>query len=77
MKKQELIHVHGLLAAVRNQYEERSGRTVDLSEYEQTGVKPTSIHHSKTAHQEAIFALVGCLTDTMAVEEKQLTSHAD
>ena len=77
MKKQELIHIHGLLAEVRNQYEIRNGRSIDCSEYERTGVNPTSIHHSKTAHQEAIFALIDGITDTMAPEKEQLTSHAD
>jgi hypothetical protein len=77
MKKQELIHIHGLLAEVQNQYEMRSGRSTDLSEYEEVGVNPTSIHHSKTAHQEAIFALMDRITDTMTTEEEQLTSHAN
>lgn len=77
MKKQELIHVHGLLAEVRSQYEARNNRGVDLSRYDEIGVKPTSIHHSKTAHKEAIFALVDDITDTMEAEKEQLTSHAN
>jgi len=77
MKKQELIHIHGLLAEVRTQYEMRNDRSIDCSEYERIGVNPTSIHHSKTAHQEAIFALIDGMTDTMAPEKEQLTSHAD
>ena len=77
MKKQELIHIHGLLAAVRDQYVGRSNRYIDLSEYEGIGVKPTSIHHSKTDHQEAILALIDCLTDSMTSKEEELTSHAN
>ena len=77
MKKQELIHIHGLLAEVRAQYEEQNDRTIDLSEYERVGVKPTSIHHSKTGHQEAIFALIDGITDSMTTKEEKLTSHAN
>lgn len=77
MKKQELIHIHGLIAEVRAQYEERNDRTLDFSEYERIGVNPTSIHHSKTDHQEAIFALISRITDNMTTKEEQLTSHAN
>ncbi|MFH5802267.1 UPF0058 family protein [Haladaptatus sp. CMAA 1911] len=77
MKKQELIHIHGLLAEVQNQYETLSSHSTDCSEYEQLAVNPTSIHQSKTAHQEAIFALLDELTDMMSPKEEQLTSHAD
>lgn len=77
MKKQELIHVHGLIAEIRNRYEVQNNRPIDLSEYEKIGVKPTSIHHSKTAHKDAIFALIDGLTDTMKAEEELLTLHVD
>ncbi|WP_458210664.1 UPF0058 family protein [Haladaptatus sp. NG-SE-30] len=73
MKKQELIHLHGLLAEVRNRYERRSSDPVNCADYEATGVRPTSIHRSKTDHRDAVFKLAGSLTDAMAVEEK-LTS---
>ena len=61
MKKQELIHLHGLLSEVRGQYE-HWGMTLDLDEYEELGVKPTSIHKSKTDHKAAVFALADGIT---------------
>ncbi|WP_435159712.1 UPF0058 family protein [Haladaptatus sp. DFWS20] len=76
MKKQELIHLHGLLAEVRNQYEIRNDQSIELPDYEETGVHPTSIHHSKTAHMGAVFELADGLTDVMVDEEKKLTPRA-
>ncbi|WP_049972886.1 UPF0058 family protein [Haladaptatus cibarius] len=75
MKKQELIHLHGLLAEVRNQYEIRNDGSIEIPDYEKTGVHPTSIHHSKTAHMEAVFELTDGLTDAMKDEEAELTPH--
>ncbi|WP_336344405.1 UPF0058 family protein [Halalkalicoccus ordinarius] len=61
MKKQELIHLHGLLAEVSNHYEQNANG-VDLDEYESLGVRPTSIHKSKTDHKAAVFALAKGIT---------------
>lgn len=81
MKKQELIHLHGLLAEVRQQCEAWSEDT-DLDEYESLGVKPTSIHRSKTDHKEAVFALAKGITSPMdeptaETESETLTATAD
>ncbi|WP_440010545.1 UPF0058 family protein [Halomicrococcus sp. SG-WS-1] len=76
MKKQELIHLHGLLAEIHEEYEIRRGEPLDLSSYESIGVKPTSIHRSKTAHKEAMFALADELTDAMD-DEQRVAAHAD
>ena len=59
MKKQELIHLHGLLAEVQSQIEEWDGCTIELTSYEELGVRPTSIHKSKTDHKVAVFELIG------------------
>ncbi|MFB6146946.1 MAG: UPF0058 family protein [Halobacteriaceae archaeon] len=69
MKKQELIHLHGLLAEVGSHYEDREGESLDLADYEATGVKPTSIHKSKTDHKEAVFALSEGLIEELTDEE--------
>jgi hypothetical protein len=61
MKKQELIHLHGLLSEVRTQYE-HWGEEVDLEAYNDLGVKPTSIHKSKTDHKAAVFKLAEGIT---------------
>ncbi|WP_138006400.1 UPF0058 family protein [Halalkalirubrum salinum] len=64
MKKQELIHLHGLLSEVRNQCEAWEGE-FDLTAYETMGVKPTSIHKSKTDHKAAVFKLAEGITGSM------------
>ncbi|MFC7071366.1 UPF0058 family protein [Halobaculum lipolyticum] len=63
MKKQELIHLHGLLSEVRSEYEEW-GTDIDLTEYQELGVKPTSIHRSKTDHKAAVFKLASGITSS-------------
>ena len=62
MKKQELIHLHGLLAEVSNHYTQAGGQ-LTLEDYEELGVRPTSIHKSKTDHKAAVFALARCITE--------------
>ena len=70
MKKQELIHLHGLLAEVGNHFEQCTGESLPLDQYESMGVRPTSIHRSKTDHKAAVFALAGGLTDSMTAREE-------
>ena len=79
MKKQELIHLHGLLAEVGNYYENVSAGELELSEYETLGVRPTSIHKSKTDHKAAVFALADGITSTMqkADEAETVPAKAD
>ena len=55
MKKQELIHLHGLLAEVEEQCSAWHDGDIDLTAYENMGVRPTSIHKSKTDHKAAVF----------------------
>jgi hypothetical protein len=77
MKKQELIHLHGLLAEVSNYYEEHSG-SIDLSQYEDLSVRPTSIHKSKTEHKRAVFALAsGITSDVEPTETEAVAPQAD
>jgi len=78
MKKQELIHLHGLLAEVSNNYEEYNKISLDYSEYENLGVRPTSIHKSKTDHKAAVFALANCITSDLDEEDTEaVTATAD
>jgi hypothetical protein len=76
MKKQELIHLHGLLAQVQDHYEAETGSKVKHDDYADLGVKPTSIHKSKTDHKDAVFAIVKGITSQMADEEKEPVSAA-
>jgi hypothetical protein len=77
MKKQELIHLHGLLAEVRNHYEQSVGSEVDDERYRELGVRPTSIHKSKTDHKAAVFALADGITSEMEAEAEQPVPTAD
>ena len=78
MKKQELIHLHGLLAEVSKHYAQTEGE-ISLESYRKLGVRPTSIHKSKTDHKAAVFALSRCITDEMAVktEKEAVAPQAD
>jgi hypothetical protein len=76
MKKQELIHLHGLLAQVQNHYEAESGSEVEHDEYAELGVKPTSIHKSKTDHKAAVFAIADGITSAMTDDTKEPVSAA-
>ncbi|WP_121741895.1 UPF0058 family protein [Natronorubrum halophilum] len=71
MKKQELIHLHGLLAEVSNQCAAWEDCKIDLEEYESLGIRPTSIHKSKTDHKAAVFAIAGGITKNMREEEQE------
>jgi hypothetical protein len=78
MKKQELIHLHGLLAQVQNHYEETTGNEVDHDEYERVNVRPTSIHMSKDDHKDAVFALAGGIVSEFGDEtSEQVPAAAD
>jgi hypothetical protein len=71
MKKQELIHLHGLLAEVSNHFENRMDQQIDCSEYEDQSVRPTSIHKSKTEHKDAVFALAKGITGAIEGERDE------
>ncbi|MFB6305364.1 MAG: UPF0058 family protein [Haloferacaceae archaeon] len=71
MKKQELIHLHGLLAEVREQCESWEDESFDLEAYREHGVRPTSIHKSKTDHKTAVFELAKGITTGMETPERE------
>ena len=73
MKKQELIHLHGLLAEIGNYYEETTPAELDLDDYDSLGVRPTSIHKSKTDHKTAVFALADGITGAFESPERSET----
>ena len=74
MKKQELIHLHGLLAELQSQFD-AAGETVS-EEYRELGVQPTSIHRSKTDHKAAVFPLANEITSEMGSTETERVSAA-
>ena len=78
MKKQELIHLHGLLAEVCKHHEARTGTALEYEGYESLGVRPTSIHKSKTDHKAAVSALADGITEEMEREvEAPVSAAAD
>lgn len=78
MKKQELIHLHGLLAEVSNHCETVDDVTPNLDSYHELGIKPTSIHKSKTDHKDAVFELATGITGELEAEQREaIPTRAD
>jgi hypothetical protein len=57
MKKDELVHLHMLLAQFKK-YCEESGLKGDFSKYNELGISPFQVHRSKDEHKQAIFVLM-------------------
>lgn len=55
MKKQSLIHVHGLLAVADSHLEDQ-GVDVEHDAYDSVNVGPNAIHKSKKQHRKAVLA---------------------
>ena len=70
MKKQELIHLHGLLSEVHTQCEKWEGK-LNLTDYKSLGVEPTSIHKSKNHHKDAVFKLAKSITSEVNVKNEE------
>lgn len=73
MKKQELVHVHGLIAEVTEYCEEREAG-LELDDYLAQETRPTSIHHGKEDHKEAVFELANAITSAVAEPSKRSTT---
>ena len=56
MKKEELIHLHMLLAQLKK-YCIENGLDCDFSKYDDLGISPIHVHRSKEEHKQAIFIL--------------------
>ncbi|HDS45204.1 MAG TPA: metal-binding protein [Methanomicrobia archaeon] len=56
MKKEELLHLHMLLAQVKKSCEQR-GLDCDFSKYRELNISPFQVHRSKDEHKHAIFVL--------------------
>ena len=68
MRKQALIHCHALVDEIA-QYCVEQGHDLDFETYRSIGTRPTSIHHAKGDHKEAVFALTESITAAVAEEE--------
>ena len=71
MKTQELIHLHGLLAEVSAHCTSSDRVSIDLDDYRALGIRPTSIHQSKTDHKRAVFALADGITSGLDEAEPE------
>lgn len=71
MRKQELIHLHGLFAEVTLYFEHREDATLSLQEYRSLNVNPRSLHHSKEEHKTAVFELVDAIEGEIVTETKE------
>ncbi|MDI6886693.1 MAG: UPF0058 family protein [archaeon] len=56
MKKEELIHLHMLLAQLKK-YCMENCLDCDFSKYDDLGISPFQVHRSKEEHKQAIFVL--------------------
>ncbi|RCV63195.1 hypothetical protein C5S53_15215 [Methanophagales archaeon] len=61
MKKEELIHLHMLLAQLKR-YCEENDLNCDFSKYNEMDISPFQVHRSKEDHKQAIFLLVAELS---------------
>lgn len=76
MKKQSLIHVHALLVQVRQELDESGSLpTGAFDEYEQFGVKHTSIHRGKDAHTEAVWLLLDGIDETLDRQQQPVNTE--
>ena len=56
MKKEELVHLHLLLAQLKK-YCEIEGVNCDFVRYNELGITPFQVHRSKSDHKQAVFIL--------------------
>jgi hypothetical protein len=56
MKKDELVHLHMLLAQMKK-YCEEHGLECDFTNYKELRISPIHVHRSKDEHKKAIFVL--------------------
>ncbi|MDI6810103.1 MAG: UPF0058 family protein [archaeon] len=70
MKKEELIHLHMLLAQFKR-YCEGKGFDCDFTKYKELGSSPFDLHRSKEEHKQAIFVLATELASMAAKKPKR------
>ena len=56
MKKEELVHLHLLLAQLKK-YCELEGVNCDFERYNELEITPFQVHRSKDDHKQAVFVL--------------------
>nr|AAU84355.1 hypothetical protein GZ9D8_24 [uncultured archaeon GZfos9D8] len=74
MKKEELVHLHLLLAQLKK-YCEETGLDCDFTKYNELDISPFQVHRSKEEHKQAVFVLVTELA-SMATKTR-LSEHKE
>lgn len=71
MRKDELVHLHNLLALVREECERRGDAPPGAFEaYDALDVSPMAVYGSKTDHQRAVQALARALARASGSEDR-------
>jgi len=65
MKKEEVVHLHALLAQLKKFFE-HDGFDCDFSKYHELNISPFQIHRSKDEHEQALFVLLTALVSMTA-----------
>lgn len=78
MRKDELVHLHSLLAVLRAEYERRGVAPPSaFAAYEDLDVSPLAVYGSKEEHERAVQALASALaaaTDGSSDRSTRITS---
>ena len=75
MRKDELVHLHNLLALVRQEFAERDDAPPGtFADYDALGVSPMAVYGSKTDHQRAVQELARALA---TAAEPESEPHSD
>ena len=78
MRKQELVHLHGLLIEITRSLVEQGTVSAEIwNEYEALEIKAHSMQARKSAHKEAVLFLASTLRTTLTqVTEEQAAISA-
>ena len=69
MKRQELIHIHALLAEIRTYLIRERDRSIgSFRHYDSQPVRPVHIHQGKQAHEDAIRLLLCGFDEPLRVQ---------
>ena len=69
MKKEELVHLHFLLAQLKK-YCEGTGLDCNFTKYNELDISPFQVHRSKEEHKQAVFVLGTELVASMAAKTR-------
>lgn len=66
MRKQELVHLHGLLVEITQSLVDEGTISAEIkNEYEALDINAYAIHESKSDHEEAVLFLAATLSATL------------